>query len=181
MEDKELLELLRTQPSEGIRQAAALYGGIAKASAARILEDSDTVEECAADAFVKLWRSAARLDPEKGCLKSYIAVLARNAALDVCRKRKARPRALPLEELTIAADVDLETDYTRKINGQLVRSCVQALPEPDRTIFLRRYYFCERVKTIAEALGLDAKRVENILFRGKKKLEEALLKNGLIR
>lgn len=181
MEDKELLELLRTQPSEGIRQAAELYGGIAKASAARILDDSTAVEECVADTFVKLWRSAARLDPKKGGLKAYIMVLARNAALDVCRKRKARPRELPLEELAIAGDVDMETEYSRKINLQLVRECLQALPEPDRTIFLRRYYFCERVKAIAEALGLEAKQVENILFRGKRKLEKALLKNGFIR
>ena len=53
------------------------------------------------------------------------------------------------------------------------------MKEPDRTIFLLRYFYFFKVKEIAERLELPPKKVENILSRRKKDLEEILLEGGI--
>jgi RNA polymerase sigma-70 factor (ECF subfamily) len=53
------------------------------------------------------------------------------------------------------------------------------LEEPDSEIFIRRYIFGEKTSAVASGLGMDAKAVENRLFRGKNKLKSILRKGGV--
>ena len=53
---------------------------------------------------------------------------------------------------------------------------VEGLDEPDRTLFLRYYYYGDKLKDIARALGLTAKQR---LFRGRKALRDTLTKGGV--
>ena len=179
MDDGELLSLLISDPADGIQTAVSQYGGIAKAAAVRILgRDHHEIDECVSDTFFKLWNSAKNAKPPVGGVKSYIAAVARNTAIDVYRKQKSAPQLTPLDD-TFEADYDLEDEYARAENAKIVKECVENLPEPDRTVFLRRYYLGERVKDIAHLTGLGSKQVENILHRGKKKLEHSLLERGV--
>ena len=57
---------------------------------------------------------------------------------------------------------------------------VNEMEEPDRMIFIRRYYYVERIRCIAEAVGLSEKAVERRLARGRARLRDALLKEGVI-
>ena len=77
-------------------------------------------------------------------------------------------------------ELDLESELSRKRNREIVRQTVSELPEPDREIFIRRYFYCERVKAIALRLGLSPKAVENKLFRGKQKLKALLIEQGAV-
>lgn len=60
-----------------------------------------------------------------------------------------------------------------------MQQCVDALPQPDRDIFILRYYFGERVNAIASRLGLEAKAVENRLYQGRLRLKKALVERGI--
>ena len=57
---------------------------------------------------------------------------------------------------------------------------VDNFKEPDRSIFILRYFYFEKVKEIASKLNLSEKKVENILYRSKTKLKEKLIKGGII-
>lgn len=76
-------------------------------------------------------------------------------------------------------ELDLESELSRQRNREIVRQTVSELSEPDREIFIRRYFYCERVRTIALRLGLSPKAVENKLFRGKQKLKALLMERGI--
>lgn len=182
MDDAKLYSLLINNPAEGLRTAITLYGSIAKAVVVRVLGcNHPEIEECIADTFVKLWKNAASAEPSAGGgMKSYIAAIARNTAIDTYRKTKVKPLVVPLEDDAIGFDFNIEDEYVRSANAQIIKESVDSLPEPERTIFFRRYYFSERVKDIASSVGMDAKKVENILYRGKKKLERNLLERGIM-
>lgn len=49
-----------------------------------------------------------------------------------------------------------------------LNAAVDALAEPDREILLRRYYFGQKPREIAAALGLDKKQVDNRLYQTKR-------------
>ena len=57
---------------------------------------------------------------------------------------------------------------------------VDNFKEPDRSIFILRYFYFEKVKEVASKLNLSEKKVENILYPSKTKLKEKLIKGGII-
>ena len=61
-----------------------------------------------------------------------------------------------------------------------IKETLDKFNEPDRSIFILRFFYFEKVKSIALKLNLDEKKVENILYRSKSKLKEELIKGGII-
>lgn len=180
MDDQQLITLMQNDPEKGVEQAIRQYGGLCKAVTVRILgaDHPEDIEECISDTFLKLWRAADGIDLQKGTLKAYAASIARNTAINRLRRQKRVYELLPLEEDGLEMELDLESELSRKRNGEIVRQTVLELSEPDREIFIRRYFYCERVKEIALRLELSPKAVENKLFRGRQKLKKLLIQRG---
>ena len=64
MKDRELTRLLQAHPEEGLEAAMLEYAPLVKGILCRILPQNPCDrEECMADVFVALWRSAAKLEP----------------------------------------------------------------------------------------------------------------------
>ena len=57
---------------------------------------------------------------------------------------------------------------------------MQGLPERERSIFLRRYFYLEKPEQIAKAYLLKKANVRLILSRTRQKLREYLQKEGLM-
>lgn len=137
---------------------------------------NEDIEELCADIFIKFWTDRHQLEIEEGKLKGYIAVMARNRALNRLRSNKCE--VIPLEEDT----VDYSTPEVSLLEGeekQLINDVIDTLPEPDREIFIRRYFYMEKLGDIASHLQINTQTVGTKLFRGKKKLEQALKERGI--
>lgn len=183
MEDDKLIFLLINEPETGIKEAIILYGALVKMICINIMgeDNKSDIEECIADTFVKLWKSIQAFDSSKGTLKNYAAGIARHTALDRCRKLCKDRKLIPLEEQTLEVFVDMADEAQRKNNQDIIKTVVNNLKEPDREIFIRRYFYYESIKAISEKLGIDIKKIENTLYRGKKKLQEQLIERGVVR
>lgn len=181
MDDKALLYLLHTDSEAGLRAALDIYGAAVETICKNFLSNlsGQDLEEAVADTFIKLWQNSQSFRPENGSsLKSYLYAIARNTCIDILRKKqKALP--VPLEEITIAAPVNIENDYIRKNMEDTLHQVLKDMKEPDRSIFLLRYFYCEPIKSIAEKMNCSAKKVENILFRRRAGLEAALKERGI--
>ena len=181
MDDEELIALIRTAPERGLAEAIRLHGGAAKAVAIRMLgrDRPQDVEEALSDAFVRLWRNADSYRPQFGSFRGFLCAIARNCAIDLLRKK--RPDQMEEgEEESLPFEPDFVDDIAAEHNRRVVRETVDALDEPDRAIFTRRYFLCESVDAIARGLGLDYKAVENRLYRGRRRMRDALLERGII-
>lgn len=179
MTDQELCALLRREPDEGLAAAIGRYGGIVKAVLYRMLGDRpQDIEDCMGTVFCKLWQNAGTLDAENGSMKAWLCRVARNCAVDLLRREGEQ--LLSLEEEQLGLEDDLAETAARRINAGLVQRTVDRMEEPDRTIFIRRYFYYERVRPIAEALGLSEKAVERRLARGRERLRGELLGKGVI-
>jgi RNA polymerase sigma-70 factor (ECF subfamily) len=180
--DDRILLLLKESPGEGISLALDAYGGPVKTICRNILSDCRPadMEEAVADSFVELWRSIDRFKAGGDhSLKSYLYGIARHTALDKRRALKKEDLVLPVEDVTIEADIDLESDFARKQSDNIVRDSVNSMEEPTRSVFILRYFYFEKVNDIAKRLGLDRKAVENHIYRGKSKLKGELLERGI--
>ena len=183
-EERRLLQLLLEQPEKGVADAIQRYGNTVRWIIVKLLgsANSSEIEECMADVFVRLWQGAAQFDTDRGTkLSSWVYAIARHTALDYRRCQQRREISIPLEEADLQIELNLEDRMARNINGIILRQTVDALPPPDREIFIYRY-FCEMsVREIAERVSLTVKQVENKLYRGKLSLRTQLLERGIIR
>lgn len=134
----------------------------------------DDAKEAVSDSFYALWQNAGKLWPGK--LKAYLGAIARSRALNALRRAD---RAEPLEDdrLEIAVPGPEEETLRRDAYAALRRS-LQAMEEPDRTIFLRHYYLYQTAAQIGRDMGINLNTVHTKLRRGRERLKAELEKGG---
>lgn len=155
-----------------IRKYSRLLWPIASAVLKNVGSEQD-VEECVADAFIYLWQHPDKFDPGRGTLKSFLCIVARSRAIDRFRQL-TKQGTLPLEEAVLSASVGLQEELLNRETKRELIAAVNALGEPGREILLRRYYYDQKPREIAVALGMTVKQVDNSLYRSKRQLRQAL-------
>lgn len=180
LEDRDLLRGLQQKEEQALADCVQQYGAYAAAvvRAAGPGLSAQDVEEAAAEAFVKLWQAAARLDGSKGTLKSYLGAVCRNEARS--RLRALRPMD-PLPEDFLGPGEEALQDLERRELEQRTREAVDSLDAQTREIFLRYYYRREKTAQIARELGLNHSTVKTRLARGREKLRDFLQERGVTR
>jgi len=150
------------------------YTGYVSAVVNNILGPSrprEDAEEAVSDAFVALWQNAGRI---KGAeVKSYLAGIARNKDLDILRSAGQEPLLLEEDVLELSTPGP-EDELSRACDRRAVQEAVLAMRWPEREIFIRHYFYFQRVSDIADALQLPENTVKTKLRRGREKLRQVL-------
>ena len=181
--DRKIIKLLKKSPEDGIKMAIDIYGSAVNTICKNILINlnSEDIEEAISDTFFKLWKNIDNFNQEKNkSLKSYIYAIARNTCFDKLKTSNSNTSLFEIEENDLGIDVDMEDEYSKLHNKKIIKTTLDNFKEPDRSIFILRYFYFEKVKVIASKLNLSEKKVENILYRSKTKLKEELIKGGII-
>ena len=173
MNESKLVKKLNQRSRAALDQAISRYTPyvgtvILRALAGRACRED--VEELCADVFVSLWFNADTLAPEQG-IRPWLATVAKNRALNWLRRQ--RPGA-PIPEDAPDPSPGPEELTQRREQSARLWAAVEALDEPERTLFIRYYYEEEKLKTIAAELGLTQTAAKQRLFRGRKALKAAL-------
>jgi RNA polymerase sigma-70 factor (ECF subfamily) len=133
-------------------------------------------EEVVSDVFLAAWDQAASI--QVGHLKGWLGAVARNKAKS---KLRQAGRTVPLEDdLDIPGQDDPSTDLERAEEQVLVRRALDSLPDQEREIFLRYYYYAQTVKEISVKMALNESTIKTKLRRGRIKLKEILTREGLV-
>ena len=131
----------------------------------------EDIEEAVLDTFLSLWRNADTFDCKKGSLRTYLGAIARNLATDKMRRIKSSEE---LDENMTAIYGEpyekLEMDEEREMMIRLIGE----LGEPDSEIFMRYYYYDEKISYISKIMGIKNSTVKTKLARGRKRLKNIL-------
>ncbi|OOB80528.1 MAG: hypothetical protein BEN19_04465 [Epulopiscium sp. Nuni2H_MBin003] len=133
------------------------------------------IEEITADVFIKLWENREKLIADS--LKKYMAIIARNLTLNRLRKVNK------LCELDEEESIDLDTPEKELIQKEMqtiLLNAILSFSEIDKEIFIRRFFYMQKITDIAECIGIPENTVHTKIARGKKKLEKLLLQRGEI-
>lgn len=184
MEEKDLLAGLKASQitcyEKLIGEYALYITRVVRKVAGNRLTKED-VEEISADVFIKLWEGREEIKIKRGYLKSYLGAMARNKTLNKLRSIGGY-ECIPLEEDEVVChslSTTPEMKLLSKENTTVINEVVRSLPEPDREIFIRRYFYMEQLASIGKRLELPIGTVGTKLFRGKKKLEQKLKERGV--
>lgn len=179
MGDQQIIQLFFQRCEEAITQTKKKYGALCRSVAQRLLTDPRDTEECVSDTYLRVWNA---IPPERPrSLRAYLARITRNLALDRYNYNTAAQRSTALtdafEELEpwIVAgqgdpDTELDTSELRRVlNGFLRRQSAEA-----RVFFLRRYWYGESIREIAEECCVREAKVKTSLFRTRERLRAEL-------
>ena len=183
MNDEAIVEKFLKRDQTAIRQTQRKYGERICAISRGITRDQCTAEEVENDTYLKAWESIPPNAPYS-CLFAYLARLARNVSLNVCRNRIRLKRNAVVVELSqemeqcIPSEELVETEFDGKLLAEKISSFLDNKSDEKRNIFMRRYWFMDSVKDIAKRFDLSESNVKTTLFRLRGELKEYLEKEG---
>jgi len=152
------------------REAAAMIG-----AALRIVKRRELAEEIVHDAFVQIWRHAARFDPALGEGRAWMFAIVRNRAINALRD-SGREHTVPDEE--IAAFIDLGNDgakaFDRLAEGSALKRCLERLEPRRRAGVLLAYIEGLSHGEIAARLGVPLGTAKSWITRSLAELRECL-------
>ena len=175
MNDQALLLLMKAEPENGVEQFMEQYAGLLYsivAGRAGSVASEEDIEECVSDIIFEIYQKQDMIDLERGSLRAWISAVARNRAVNLYRKKnRERERVVLSEDLDFQADkFDSEqTVLDADERGRLL-DAVKSLGEPDSAIIIRKYYFGQRSREIADDLGMTTAAVDTRLSRAMNKL-----------
>lgn len=158
------------------RYTAYVVAVISKVAKERL--NREDIEELASDVFAKLWERKNELNIQEGKEKAYIGASARNHTLNLLKKRGLLS-TIPLEEDVISDNATPEKVLLEEEEATTIRQVIESLPEPDDEIFIRRYFYFEKIIDIARALNMKEQTVTTKLHRGKQKLVKLFKERGI--
>ena len=182
--DQELIALFLARKEEAISDSEAKYGRYCYRLASNILKNDEDAEECLSTTWMKVWNAIPPTIPMS--LKHFLSTITRNTAFHMYRTSRAAKRGggnmdAVLDELEecIADSKNTEEAYLAKELGETINAFVRGLKQPERSVFVRRYYFADPAKVIAGEYGLTESYVNVILHRTRKKLQKVLIQEGM--
>ena len=113
-----------------IRALYARFGRPVFTMGLRLLGTREAAEELTQDVFLTAWRKAARFDPERGRLSTWLMTIAHNLAVDRLRRETgvSRPTLVLVDEVPDAPGIDEEALLIER--DAALRAARVALPRP---------------------------------------------------
>ena len=182
MEDSEILALLFARSEQAIAALSNKFGRQLHLLAGNILPTVQDTEEAVNDTFLAVWNTVPPHKPDP--IAPYILRICKNISVSRLRAITAQKRSayeIALDELaeTIGRNT-LEQIADARTLGGTIDSFLSSLSKTDRFIFLRRYWYGDRVKDIARQVGLKENAVSVRLNRLRCSLKDVLIKGGLL-
>ena len=175
MDDGRITDLFWQRDEEALTQVERAYGTYLLSISRRILGSEEDARECVNDCLLEAWNSIPPHRPES--LPNFLGRIARRRAIDRLRRRNALKRGggefvTAFEELedTLASADTPESLFEKEQLAEAVRTFVRGMKQPDRDLFIRRYWYLESAGEIAAHFGCSRGRVDMILSRSRKKL-----------
>lgn len=167
------LELLVDQLShKAYHLAQMILGG---------LGNQQDAEEVVSDAMAAAWERITEFNPARSTLTNWVLMLTKYAALN--HRRTLGRRNLDAEGDAKIIPLSAAPEPTTAASDELllageaqaeVHRALQQMPEPERELLIRRYFFEEPLLTMARDLGLTRGALETRLWRARQHLKRLL-------
>lgn len=171
-QERLLLSRVRSKDQTAMRELFDTYGGMVYSIALRILKDPGQAEDVMQDIFFAVWETPSKFVEGRGSLGAWLAVVARNHAIDTLRKRK---NSDPVEEVVLVSSTNLASEIERNTMMERVRGVLVNLPpEQQRSVelaFFEGLTHSEIAERTGDALGTVKTRIRSALISVRKAIQ----------
>lgn len=145
----------------------------------RVLRDPSQSEEVLQEVMVELWRTAARFDPERGSVSTWLTTMAHRRAVDRVRSEQSARRRTEQDQqgaTFVTPDVGDEVTETlhREVERQRVARALGRLTETQRQSIELAFYGGHTHAEVARLLDLPLGTVKTRIRDGMIRLRDGL-------
>jgi RNA polymerase sigma-70 factor (ECF subfamily) len=173
MTDEELALAFAARRPPALEEAYRAFAPALYSVARHVLGNDTDAQDCVHDALLRVWGRPTAYRPERGPLRTFLAVCVRNEAIG--RKRQAA-RHFEIERQAVQSEparpYELEVDDF--VERARLREALAALPDEQRQALELAYFRYLSHTQIAEALGVPLGTIKSRLALGLRKLHHAL-------
>ena len=177
LSDEALVLLAARSEESALAELYDRYGRAAYGLALRVLRDPELAEDAVQEAFLTLWRTAARFVPERSKASTWILTLVHRRAVDVVR-REQRRRTDSLDWAAEPSVEGVDEDAWLRLQRERVQEALRKLPDAQREALELAYYGGLSQSELAERLGQPLGTIKSRMFGGLSRLRELLGEPG---
>lgn len=183
MEDIQIVELYWERNQLAITESMVKYGTMLKRISLSVLSNHEDSEECVNDTYMKAWNT---MPPQKpNSLSAYLGRITRNVSINRWHARHTQKRggvSVLLSELSdcIPSCQTIETELEASELTAIITRWLYSLPQDDRVLFLRRYWFGESLGELAKECFTTSNKLAGRMYRLRKKLQTTLEREGVL-
>jgi RNA polymerase sigma-70 factor (ECF subfamily) len=173
MTDDELARNFVARRPQALEDAYRAFASALYSVARHVLGNDSDAQDCVHDALLRVWARPGTYRPERGSLRTFLAVCVRNEAIG--RKRRAA-RHFQIERQLAEAEPaqPYEFEVGDHVERAHLREALAALPGEQREALELAYFRYLSHTQIAEALGVPLGTIKSRLALGLRKLQHAL-------
>ena len=171
LSDEDLLRRVADRDQSAMAEIFDRYGRLVYSIALRVLKDTAAAEDVMQEIFFRLWQDPARRGSDRGSLAAWLAVVARNRAVDGLRRRKPTD---PVDEVPLAAKGDLAEEVVQRGLMEKLQRQMEKLPAEQHRPIDMAFFEGLTHNEIAERTGLPLGTIKTRIRSGLLSLREAV-------
>lgn len=184
IDEKWLVSSAKHGNTTAFEEIVKLYQNEVYNSAYFITKNREDALDVSQEVFLKLWRSLSSYR-EEASLKTYIAKITRNCALDYLRTRtKNEADALYYEDGNTVEIPDTDSspsvEYEKEERRRAVRNAISELPSPYKEAIVMREISGLSYDEIAKATLVSVGTVKSRISRGREELKKILKTRNIL-
>ncbi len=182
MEDAEIIALYHRRDERAITETDIAHGAFCRRIAINILDIREDAEECVNDTWLAAWN---KMPPDRpDCLRAFLGRITRNLSISRFRKIRAKKRfsgmEIMLSELgECISDSNVDKDIDGRELSRIISGWLDRLDRTDRALFVRRYWYGDQLKNLAEECGIPVDKLARKMQRLRLSLKKELEKEGV--
>ncbi len=177
LSDEALVALVARADDSALAELYDRFGHVAYGLALRVVRDPALAEDAVQEAFLAVWRSAARFVPERAKASTWILTVVHRRAVDIVRREEPR-RAEPLEAAPQQSANLTEDEAWLRLQRTRVQEALRKLPDQQREALELAYFGGFTQSELADCLGEPLGTIKSRMFTGLARLRELLADTG---
>ena len=170
--DVQLLQLVRMGDQQAMSEIFDRYGRMVYSVALRVLGDPGHAEDVMQEVLFKVWREPHTFLQDRGAMGAWLAVMARNRAIDALRRRRPSDS---MDDVVLVAKTNLAADFERNTMIEKLRVGLKALPleqqMPMELAYFEGLSHSEIAARTGDPLGTVKTRIRAALMTLRKAME----------
>ncbi len=136
-DDGALMSAIRSGDESAMAALYDRYSGVVYSVALRVLGDTGAAEDILQEIFMQLWRHPEAFNSQRGNLGPWLAVIARNRAIDVLRKRHPEDN---IADVVVSVTPDMTGNAGRNQAMEKVRGALVSMSSEQRGALEMAYF-----------------------------------------
>jgi RNA polymerase sigma-70 factor, ECF subfamily len=179
LDDEALLDRAARGDQGALGMLYDRYQGLMYGLASRITGDSALAQDVVQEAFVGIWRNAARFSADRASARTWMLSITHHRAVDAVRRRRPVSELpdpeVPPESMVVP---DVWPEVNRRLDAASVRAAVSTLSDVQREAIELAYFGGLTQPEIAERTGAPLGTVKSRVRLGLLQLRAALESSG---